>query len=72
VIDRYWAAGTAPVFEIIAEYGPFDPKTSGRVLRSHPGSRVTITVIDGASHALFPETAGRVASAVIGYHRTPT
>jgi len=29
VIDRYWAADTAPVFEIIAEYGPFDPKTSG-------------------------------------------
>jgi len=29
VIGRYWAAGTAPIFEIIAGYGPFNPKTSG-------------------------------------------
>ncbi len=26
LIDRYWAAGAAPVFEIIAECDPFHPK----------------------------------------------
>jgi pimeloyl-ACP methyl ester carboxylesterase len=33
---------------------------------------VTITVIDGASHALFPEQPDAVASTVIGYRRTLT
>jgi pimeloyl-ACP methyl ester carboxylesterase len=33
---------------------------------------VTITVIDGASHALFPEQPDALASAVIGYRRTLT
>jgi len=33
---------------------------------------VTITVIDGASHALFPEQPDAVASAVTGYRRTLT
>lgn len=70
MIDRYGAAGTAPVFEIIAEYDPFHPKDQWGVLRSHLGSRVTTTVIDGASHALFPEQPDAVASAVIGYLRT--
>jgi len=33
---------------------------------------VTITVIDGASHALVSEQGDAVASAVIGYRRTLT
>ena len=71
MIGRYWAAGTAPVFEIIAGYG----RSTRRPVASSgptPGSRVTITVIDGASHALFPKQPDAVASAVIGYRRTLT
>jgi len=33
---------------------------------------VSITVIDSASHALFPEQPDAVASAVIGYPRALT
>jgi pimeloyl-ACP methyl ester carboxylesterase len=72
LIDHYSAAGTAPVFEIIAEYDPFHPKDQWADLRSQLGTRVTTTVIDGASHALFPEQPDAVASAVIAYLQTMT
>jgi pimeloyl-ACP methyl ester carboxylesterase len=70
-IGRYRAAA-APVFEIIAAYDPFHPRDQWGDLRSQPGSRVTTTVIDGASHALFPGQPDAVASAVIGYLQTLT
>jgi pimeloyl-ACP methyl ester carboxylesterase len=69
LIERYWSAGTAPVFEIIAEYDPFHPEGQWNDLRSRLGSRVSSTLIDNASHALFPEQPGAVARAVLGYLR---
>jgi pimeloyl-ACP methyl ester carboxylesterase len=69
-LDRYWAAGTAPVFEIIAEYDPFHQETQWGDLRAQFGPRVTTTVIADASHALFPEQPATVASAVLDYLRT--
>jgi pimeloyl-ACP methyl ester carboxylesterase len=41
-------------------------------LQSRLGPRVTSTVIEDASHALFPEQPTAVARAVIGYLRTLT
>ena len=70
LMDRYWAAGAAPVFEIIAALDPFHPKDQWGLLRSQLGSRVTTTVIEGASHALFPEQPGAAAGAVISYLQT--
>jgi pimeloyl-ACP methyl ester carboxylesterase len=64
---RYWAAGTAPIFEIIAALDPFHRPEQWCDLRDQFGSRVTSTVIEDASHALFPERPAAVASAVIGY-----
>jgi pimeloyl-ACP methyl ester carboxylesterase len=66
-LERYWAAGTAPIFEIIAALDPFHPPEQWCDLRAQFGSRVTSTVIEDASHALFPEQPAEVASAVIGY-----
>ena len=39
-INRYWAAGTAPIFEIIAALDPFHQKTNGVTCApsSAPGS----------------------------------
>jgi pimeloyl-ACP methyl ester carboxylesterase len=71
-LSRYWTAGTVPIFEIIAEYDPFHPKDQWGLLRSELGPRVTSTVINGASHALFPEQPAAVAAAVLGYLRTLT
>ena len=64
---RYWAAGTAPIFEIIAALDPFHRRDQWSDLRSQLGPRVTTMVIDHASHALFPEQPAAVATAVIGY-----
>ena len=68
-VTRYWTAGTAPIFEILAADDPFHPKDQWGLLRSEFGSRVTSKVIEDASHALFPEQPGAVANAVIGYLR---
>jgi pimeloyl-ACP methyl ester carboxylesterase len=70
VLERYWSAGTAPVLEILAEYDPFHPKDQWGDLRSRIGDRVTSTVIENASHALFPEQPDAVAAAVLGYLET--
>jgi pimeloyl-ACP methyl ester carboxylesterase len=67
---RYWGAGTAPIFEIIAALDPFHQRDQWGDLRSEFGPRVTTTVIENASHALFPEQPAAVASAVIGYLHT--
>jgi pimeloyl-ACP methyl ester carboxylesterase len=71
-LNRYWAAGTAPIFEIIAALDPFHQQNEWDDLRSELGPRVTSTVIEHASHALFPEQPTAVASAVIDYLRTLT
>jgi pimeloyl-ACP methyl ester carboxylesterase len=71
-LDRYWAAGTAPIFEIIATLDPFHQQDQRHDLQSRLGPRATSTVIEDASHALFPEQPTAVARAVIGYLRTPT
>ncbi len=60
------AMGSAPIVEIIAEYDPFHAKAEWGDLRSELGSRVTTTVIENASHDLFPEQPDAVASAVLG------
>jgi pimeloyl-ACP methyl ester carboxylesterase len=64
---RYWAAGTAPIFEIIAARDPFHRPEQWGDLRAQFRSRVTSTIIEGASHALFPEQPAAVANAVISY-----
>jgi len=69
-LKRYWAAGAAPVLEIIAALDPFHQRNEWPDLRSELGSRVTTTVIEDASHALFPEQPAAVADAVIGYLKT--
>jgi pimeloyl-ACP methyl ester carboxylesterase len=66
-VSRYWTAGSAPIFQIIAEDDPFLPQDQWGLLRSELGPRVTSTVIADASHALFPEQPAAVATAVTGY-----
>ena len=66
-VNRYWAAGTAPIFEIIAALDPFHHQSQWGDLRNELGARVTSTVIENASHALFPEQPGAVADAAIEF-----
>jgi pimeloyl-ACP methyl ester carboxylesterase len=69
-VSRYWAAGAAPILQVIAEHDPFLPRDQWGLLRSELGSRVTSAIIKGASHALFPEQPDATAAAVISYLRS--
>jgi pimeloyl-ACP methyl ester carboxylesterase len=69
-VARYWGAGDAPVFEIIAALDPFHQRDEWGDLRARYGDRITTTVIPDASHALFPEQPDAVATAVVDYLRT--
>jgi pimeloyl-ACP methyl ester carboxylesterase len=66
-LSRYWGAGTAPILEVIAELDPFHQPQEWGELRSRYGQRVTSTVIERASHALFPEQPEAVADAILSY-----
>lgn len=71
-VSRYWAAGSAPVLEIIAALDPFHQRAEWEHLRARYGRRITTAVIDDASHALFPEQPEAVARSIIGYlHAMP-
>ena len=66
-VNRYWGAGTAPIFEIIAALDPFHQRDEWDDLSHRYGNRVTTTVIADASHALFPEQPTAVANAITNY-----
>ena len=60
----WWAAGNAPLLELIPEEDPFKPRDRWDELVKEFGSRVTIVTIPKASHALFPEQPVAVAQAI--------
>lgn len=66
-LRHYWGAGNAPILEIIADLDPFHQHQEWDDVRNQYGDRVTTTIIEAASHALFPEQPAAVADALIGY-----
>lgn len=66
-VGRYWGAGAAPILEIIAALDPFHIADEWGDLRESYGDRVSTTIIEGASHALFPEQPHAVAEAIVAY-----
>jgi pimeloyl-ACP methyl ester carboxylesterase len=67
--DAWWHAGTAPLLELIPEFDPFKPPSAWRELQDEFGDRITVRVITGASHALFPEQPDAVARAIDAWAR---
>ena len=66
-VTEYWAGGDVPVLELVAAEDPFLPPDRRQDLhREFPG-RVTTVVVDGASHALFPEQPDAVAAALLSW-----
>lgn len=66
-VGRYRGAGAAPILEIIAALDPFHIAAEWGDLRESYGDRVSTTIIEGASHALFPEQPHPVAEAIVAY-----
>jgi pimeloyl-ACP methyl ester carboxylesterase len=70
--SEFWAAGSAPVLEIIPDADPFKPRACWEELRQQLGSRVTTEVVHDASHALFPEQPDGVVDLVLAWSRSLT
>ena len=66
----WWAAGNAPLLEIIPEEDPFKPRDRWDELVQDFGTRVTVVTIPNASHALFPEQPIAVAQAIANWVKT--
>lgn len=62
--DAWWHAGRAPLLELIPDADPFKPRKDWQQLRQEFGDRIAVTLIAGASHALFPEQPQAVAQAI--------
>lgn len=50
--EDWWAGGTAPILDLQAGSDPFRPESSRMEAKDEFGDRVTVAVIEGASHAL--------------------
>ncbi|QXF33652.1 alpha/beta hydrolase [Photorhabdus luminescens] len=60
----WWAGGTAPILDLQASSDPFRPETSRMEAKNEFGNRVTVSVIEGASHALPAEKPLETADAI--------
>ncbi len=68
---EYWAAGTAPLLDLQAEFDPFRPRsTSAELVNEFGAKRVSVVVIPNASHALPVEQPRATAEAIIVYIKT--
>lgn len=66
----WWDAGGKPILDLQAGQDPFRPATSRTELQDEFGDRVTVVVIDGASHALPAEKPAEVAGAIADWAAT--
>jgi len=65
----WWSAGQAPLLELQAALDPFKPPEKRQEMTDEFGARVTVVVIDDASHALIPEQPAAVARAIAAWAR---
>lgn len=68
--QRWWGGGHAPILDLIAAADPFRPPVSYLDFSKEFGDRVTVKVIEQASHALPDERPLDVADAIHEWART--
>jgi pimeloyl-ACP methyl ester carboxylesterase len=66
---EYWQAGKVPMLDIVPDQDPFKPKDKWYESREEFGDRVTVTIINNASHALIPEQPQAVVDAITAWIR---
>jgi pimeloyl-ACP methyl ester carboxylesterase len=64
-LDVWWSGGSAPLLDLQAAQDPFKPATKRNEMKNEFGDRVTLVVIDNASHALIPEQPKAVVDALV-------
>lgn len=65
--EAWWSGGSAPLLDLQAGQDPFRAERTRQELKTEFGDRVTVSVIAGASHALFPERPDAVAAALLDW-----
>jgi pimeloyl-ACP methyl ester carboxylesterase len=68
--SAWWPVSHAPVLDLQAACDPWRPAASRLELQDALGGRVTVQVIEQASHALLPEQPAAVAAALTTWART--
>jgi len=68
--DDWWAGGKAPMLDLQGGADPFRPQASRDELKNEFGDRVTVKVIDNASHALPAEKPVETADAIADWGDT--
>jgi pimeloyl-ACP methyl ester carboxylesterase len=66
----WWSGGSAPLLDLQAAQDPFKPADKRNEMKDEFGSRVTIAVIQNASHALIPEQPLAVVEALTAWIKT--
>jgi pimeloyl-ACP methyl ester carboxylesterase len=66
---EYWQGGNVPMLDLVPDSDPFKPKEKWYESREEFGDRVTVTIIQNASHALIPEQPQSVAKAIAAWVR---
>lgn len=66
----WWSGGTAPILELQAANDPFKPPATRNEMKDEFGPRITVSVIEHASHALIPEQPKAVVDALVAWVRT--
>ena len=64
-VKESWACGDVPLLQIFGDHDPFIPKPYWHEMHDQFGNRVTVSVVQDASHALFPEQPDAVAEAIL-------
>ncbi len=62
--DQWWPMSNAPILDLQGAQDPWRPRATEFELQDKLGDKVSICVIDGASHALLPEQPGAVIAAI--------
>lgn len=68
-LDGWAEAGGVPMLDLIGRHDPWRPASSHGDIAATLGARVTVTVVDGASHALLVERPAEVVAAIAGWIR---
>lgn len=68
--DDWWGAGSVPMLDLQGGSDPFRPAESRNELKEEFGDRVTIKVIENASHALPAEKPVETANAIADWADT--
>jgi pimeloyl-ACP methyl ester carboxylesterase len=65
--DVWWPVSHAPILDLQGAADPWRPASTRNELREVLGGKVTVGVIDGASHAMVPERPVQVADAIVAW-----